>query len=339
MTAADFSNQCRLGESDAHLLSTCVLKFSSARSKEQAAASAAKSVSDLVRRYEDRSCGDLLGAYNILAYEEAPYMATLVQALPPTGSCAVSCPLSRPLCNGTLGCVRPTCADVKPLCNRGTDAGALARLLCGVTCGCVVFASELLWIGLDSGCLPQSQENAKAVAESASCSDAQPGSAELAALFEYSRAFELQFTGASHTNATVRAELGCFALNFENTYRGGLCDQEYWNSTYGAKSLVPFCPVSCGCIGNPSKPGCPSACRAPEPPTLRDLSAAQLAVANAAMATWNKPYPPSCFGLNATVCDALLTVWYKHPCPLACGMDPDAASASAAPHQPTTRTA
>ena len=50
-------------------------------------------------------------------------MATLVQALPVTGSCSDSCSMSRPLCTGMLGCVRPTCADFKPLCNERTIAG------------------------------------------------------------------------------------------------------------------------------------------------------------------------------------------------------------------------
>ena len=265
-------------------------------------------------------------------------MVKLAQSLAATGSCAGGCPLSRPLCkntNGTLGCVRPTCDDVKPLCNATSDTVALARFVCGVTCGCD-------WLGGISGCPSSCQEKAaKAVTETATCSDAQPGSAELAALVNYSRAFELHYANYINTSATVRAELGCFALNFEPE-RQTLCNQAL-SSSYGFQSLLPFCPVSCGCIDNPSKPGCPTACSAPEPPTLRDLSDAQLAVANAARATYNEvnapPYPPSCSGLNATDCDPLLTVWYKHPCPVACGIDPDAASASPAPRQPTTRTA
>jgi hypothetical protein len=324
--------------SDAHLLSRCVLKYSSARSKEQAEASSANSVSELVQGAKDEGCKDLLGQHYLPSFE-AVYMATLAQALPATGSCAGGCPFGRPLCNGTRGCVRPTCADFKPLCNNNTDAGALARYLCGVTCGCDDLTSDLLWIGPNLGCLPQCKQAAKALANE-TCSDAQPGSAELAAFVGYSRAFELRFASMS-TNAIVRAELGCFALNFE-FHRQTLCDQESW-STDGAKSLVPFCPVSCGCIDDPSMPGCPRACRAPEPPTLRDLSDAQLAVANAVKATWNKrfglnspAYPPSCLDLNATVCDALRTAWHKHPCPVACGVDPTAPSTHppAPPPQP-----
>jgi hypothetical protein len=354
MPDAAFTGECRLrwsaredlNLSDAHLLSGCVLKYSAVRSKEQAAAASAKSVSDLVRDWKPWPCVDLLAADYFETDFAAVYMVTLVQALPETGSCAHGCPLSRPLCNGALGCVQPTCADFKPLCNDKTGAGALARLLCSVTCGCGDLASELLWIGPDSGCLPACQEKA-AKAETATCSDAQPGSAELAALVGYSRAFEPQFPGWFKTNATVRAELGCFALNFEadtrTQMRHDLCNQEFWNATEEAKSLVLFCPVSCGCLDDPSKPGCPTACSAPEPPTLRDLSDAQLAVATAARATHNEfnapPYPPSCSDLNATVCEALLTAWYQHPCPVACGIDPDAASTSPGPHQPTTCTA
>jgi hypothetical protein len=330
MSAGTFADECRISWStraarnlsDAHLLSSCVLFDSWRSSKEEAEADSAQSVSELVRslNYEDY-CRDLLDIDAFHTFKEAVYMATLVQALPAMGSCAGGCPLSRPLCNGTLGCVRPTCADVKPLCNDNTDAGALARLACGVTCGCGNLASDLLWIGPNSGCLPKCRADATAMADTASCSDAQPGSAELAALV---RLFEPHY-----------ADLGCFASNFEFD-RQFFCDQEFSN-TYGHKSLVPFCPVSCGCIDDTSKPGCPRACSAPEPPTFRDLSDAQLAVANAAMTTWNKKqeeagrsslYPPSCSGLNATVCDALLTAWHRHPCPLACGIDPTAPSTS-----------
>ncbi len=320
--------------SDAHLLSKCVPRRFSVRSKEQAEASSARTVSELVQG-EKSECKDLLGRYYApfaALSTLAVYMATLTQALPATGSCAHGCPLSQPLCNGTLDCVRPTCADVKPLCNNDTDAGALARYLCGVTCGCDDLTSDLLWIGPNSGCLRKCQEKAAKASAEETCSDAPAGSAEHGALVEYSRAFELRFTGVL-TNATVRSELGCFALNFEGD-RPRLCDQEFWNTTYGAKSLVPFCPVSCGCIDDPSMPGCPSSCRAPEPPRLRDLSDAQLAVSNAVKATLNKQsglnipaYPPSCLGLSATDCDPLLrTAWHKHPCPVACGVDPTAAS-------------
>jgi hypothetical protein len=129
----------------------------------------------------------------------------------------------------------------------------MARFMCSVTCGCDDLTSDLLRIGPNSGCLPNCQEKAaKAVAETAHCSDAQPGSAKLAALVGYSGAFELQITGSSLTSATARAELGCFALNFEDYC---LCDQESLNATKGAKSLLPFCPVSCGCISDrPSPP-------------------------------------------------------------------------------------
>ncbi len=322
--------------SDAHLLSSCVLKSSFTSSKEQAAVYSARSVSELIQDtgFDDYYCADLLDGEVFYPYDEAVYLASLVQALPATGSCAGGCPLSRPLCSGTL-CVRPTCADVKPLCNTNAGAGPLARVLCGATCGCGNHARDLLWIGANSGCTLSCRKAAGAKAESATCSDVQPGSAELAALVGYSRAFERHITGWSATNASVRAELGCFALNFDyssDDYTTSICNQEYFNTTFGAKSLVPFCPVSCGCIDAPSKPGCPRACRAPEPPTLRDLSDAQLALANAAMATWNgfdaPPYPPSCFGLNATGCNVLLTAWHRHPCPMACGIDPGAASTS-----------
>jgi hypothetical protein len=226
-----------------------------------------------------------------------------------------------------MGCVRPTCDDFQPLCNDKTDTGALARYLCGVTCGCDDLASDLLWIGPNSGCLPSCQEKAAKAAAEETCSDAQPGSAELAALVEYSRAFELPLTAYTSTSPTDRAELGCFTTNLEKWY---MCSQEYLNATQEAKSLVPFCPVSCGCIGNPSKVGCPRACSAPEPPRLRDLSDAQLAVANKLAGKETMPYPPSCSGLNATVCDELLTASHKHPCPVVCGIDPRAASTSSA---------
>jgi hypothetical protein len=340
MSTTAFNDECLIGWSaraarklsDARLLSSCVLTSSFRSSKEEASAESAKSVSELVEwdsKDIDR-CRDVLGLPYVPFYE-AVAMATLAQALPATGSCAGGCPLSRPLCNGALGCVRPTCAHVKSLCNENTNAGALARFFCSVTCGCDDLTSDLLWIGLNSGCLPKCKEAAKAAANE-TCSDAQPGSAELAALVGYSRAVELRLTGQSVTDASTRSKLGCFAVNFDAKWI--LCDPEFWNIEYGAKSLLPFCPVSCGCIGDPSKPGCPRACSAPEPPTLRDLSDAQLAEANAAMASWNqslprshsRPYPPSCSGLHATDCDALRTTWHKHPCPVACGIDPTAPS-------------
>jgi hypothetical protein len=250
MSAAVFADECVLPAtwsaraarnlSDAHLLSKCVPRSFSASSKEQAEASSAKSVSELVQGAKDEGCKDL-HVQPYIPYAEAVYMATLAQALPATGSCTGGCPFGRPLCNGTLGCVRPTCADFKPLCNNITDAGALARLLCGVTCGCDDLTSDLLWIGPNFGCLPKCQEKAAKASAEETCSDAPAGSAEHAALVGYSRAFELRFTGV-FTNATVRAELGCFALNFELEIVGNrprLCDQEFWNTTYGAKSLAP----------------------------------------------------------------------------------------------------
>jgi hypothetical protein len=64
--------------------------------------------------------------------------------------------------------------------------------------------------------------------DDATSSDAQPGSAELAGLVGYSRAFALLFSGSSYTNwsctnASVRATLDCFALNVE-AYASDLCD-------------------------------------------------------------------------------------------------------------------
>ena len=332
--------------SDALLLSSCLPKDSVVSSKEQAAAHSAFTVSDLVREAEvTYDCRDMLGAGSFTALYETAYLTVLVQALPATSSCAGGCPFGRPLCkdtNGTLGCVRPTCDDFKLLCNTNSGVGALARFLCSVTCGCDSITSSLLWIGPNSGCLPECREAAVSVAENASCSDAQPGSAELAALVEYSRAFDSNFAGTSYgeayTTASDRAELGCFALNFEDSWQ--LCDHEHWSAAAEAKSLVPFCPVSCGCIGDPSGPvkrGCPSTCSAPEPPKLRDLSDAQLALANDEIATQNMEwgyedplYPASCLNVSATDCDPLDTVWYRHPCPVACGIDPSAAGTSSA---------
>jgi hypothetical protein len=311
-----------LNLSDALLLSRCVPKVSSRSSKENVEASSAATVSELLQAAKIGGvCRDLLGVGGFFfALFDATYMATLVQALPATGSCAGGCPFGRPLCKGMLGCVSPTCDDVKPLCNDNTDAGALARFMCGVTCGCGDLTSALLWIGPNSGCLRGCQEAARSKAEIAGCSDAQPSSTELAALVGYSRAYELYFAGWSLTNASVRAELGCLALNFDVPW---LCDQEYFNASYGAKSLVPLCPVTCGCIEDSAKPGCPRTCIAPEPPRLHDLSDTQLALANKLLPSDTPPYPPSCFGVNATVCAALLTVWHKHPCPVSCDASRD----------------
>jgi hypothetical protein len=162
--------------SDAHVLSRCVLYRSSVRSEEQAEASSAPR--HWVQGEKELECNDLLGGSVLSSYFEAGAMATLVQVLPAYGSCAGGCSMPRPLwkeTKGTLGCVRPTCADVKPLCNNITDAGALTRYLCGVTCGCGDLTSDLPWIGPNLGCISACQEKAtKAVAESATCSDAQP---------------------------------------------------------------------------------------------------------------------------------------------------------------------
>jgi hypothetical protein len=122
MSDAAFTNECFLFSplrasrnlSDAHLLSKCVPKGFSVRSKEQAAASSAKSVSELVLGTGLNYCFDLLVLGGDELWSEAANMATLAQALPATSSCERGCPLSRPLCkntNGTLGCVKPTCDD------------------------------------------------------------------------------------------------------------------------------------------------------------------------------------------------------------------------------------
>lgn len=162
MSDADFTDECELGWpertdlnlSDAHLLSSCLVTDSSVRSQEEAkASSTGKSVSELVRLSNINKCEDLLGSdWDVL--EEVVYIAKLASALPATGSCADGCPVSRPLCkdtNGTMGCARPTCDDVEPLCHDNSGAGALARFMCGVTCGCRNLTSELLWIGPNSG--------------------------------------------------------------------------------------------------------------------------------------------------------------------------------------------
>ena len=307
-----------LNLSDALVLSSCAPKKLLVSNKELVQESAAEPVSGLVGRFQYDSCDDLLSIPFFYAYEESVYMGRLVEALPSreSGSCAEPCPIDRPLCNGT-SCVRPTCDDVEPLCNDRSNAGALARFACGVTCGCGDLTSALVWIGPDSGCLPACREAALSEALTVSCSDAQPGSAELEALVAYSGTLERALPGKSLTNASVRAALGCFALNLEG-YPDWLCDQQYWNESHRAKSLVPYCPVSCGCIDDPSRPGCPRTCKAPEPPSLRDLSDAQLAVANAV--TKREAYPSSCQDLNASVCDAILTVWHQHPCPVTCNM-------------------
>ena len=101
------------------------------------------------------------------------------------------------------------------------------------------------------------------------------------------------------------------------------------------KSLVPFCPVTCGCIDDPSRHGCPGTCNAtdaaePLTPVCRDLSDAQLVLASDARVarykfiglTRPEPYPPSCSGANAMVCAQLGIDSYgtvsRHPCPKAC---------------------
>jgi hypothetical protein len=304
-------------------------------SKEQAQASSAKSVSDLIERWGITTCGrDQLGSGQFNAFSEATFNAKLVQALPANSSCEGGCPFGQPLCKGTLGCVRPSCDDFKPLCNDNTDTGALARFVCGVTCGCDSPTSALLWTGPNSGCLPACEETARSKARRANCSDVQLGSVELAALVTYSRAFERNFPGESSTNASVRAALGCFAVNFDKLDQ---CDNEFWNRTSGAKSLVAFCPFSCGCTQTASQTGCPETCSLPAPPTIRDLSNEQLSVANnfassvanSRMERWD-PYPASCQDLNTTACDGLLTVRHKHPCPVAC----DASTSSARPPPP-----
>ena len=342
MTMPAFTDKCAFSWSgaaeqnlsDALWLSACVPKKYLVRTEEQAKALSAKPVSDLVVESGIDTCADVLGDRGsegiISPQDQATYMAILVEALPATGSCTGGCPLGRPLCNGngTDRCVTPTCQDVKALCYNNTDAGALARFMCSVTCGCDRLASALLWIGPEHGCLPACQKRAEFEANYSSCSDAQPGSPKLAALVEYSSAFALNVANKSLTSASVRAKLGCFALQFErDTELQNLCDQNYWITTRGAKSLLPFCPASCGCILNPSKRGCPGTCTLRQPPRLHDLSDAQLRyVASTFPRTSDTAaYPQSCLGLNATVCDALRTVWHKHPCPVACNLSSGAA--------------
>jgi hypothetical protein len=321
--------------SGALVLSSCVPYEAFGKTKELAQASAAEAVSDLVEYFrlitETDDCADMHST-SFLPRHEGVMMAKLVEALPQTGSCVGGCPFGRPLCNGTT-CVRPTCDDIMPLCNAGGNAGALARYACGVTCGCDSPTSALVWTGPNSGCRPTCQEAARSAARNARCSDAQPGSAEFAALATYSRAKDQFFI--SSVNATVKAALGCFALNFDFP---DICDADA--TADDSKSFVPFCPVTCGCIDDPSRPGCPGTCDATdaaEPPTpvCRDLSDAQLVLASDTRVAWYKlngltrpdPYPPSCVGANETVCAHLgidldrdggrLPAW-KHPCPVAC---------------------
>jgi hypothetical protein len=138
------------------------------------------------------------------------------------------------------------------------------------------------------------------------------------------------------TDESVRAALGCFALNFDYSE---FCNADVMNIALGAagmKSLVPFCPVTCGCIDDPSRHGCPGTCNAtdaaePLTPVCRDLSDAQLVLASDARVAWYAPdappfpYPPSCSGADEMVCAFLgidstggrLPVW-QHPCPVAC---------------------
>jgi hypothetical protein len=322
-----WSDMEALNLSVAFVLSSCVPFDSFVLTKEQAEDYAARSVSELVAaRAGDVDCYEDLLRGLFSPYGDVIYMGRLVEALPQTdGSCAGGCPFDRPLCDGTT-CVRPTCDDFMPLCNAAGNAGALARFVCGVTCGCNSTTSSLFWVGPNSGCSPACQETARSAARTAVCSDAQPGSAEFAA---YSLAREPY--NPDGVSTTVRAALGCFSSNFD----GSCYDYDYFTSQ-GMKSLVPFCPVTCGCIDDPSIPGCPGSCNATDaadspPPVCRDLSDAQLLLASdARVAQYGPgappyPYPPSCSGANATVCAYLgidpyggrLRVW-EHPCPVAC---------------------
>ena len=64
-----------------------------------------------------------------------------------------------------------------------------------------------------------------------------------------------------------------------------------------------------------------------------NLSDAQLRyVASTFPRTSDTPaYPQSCQDVNATVCDALRTVWHIHPCPVACNLSSGAAIPASAP--------
>jgi hypothetical protein len=180
----------------------------------------------------------------------------------------------------------PTCDHVSARCNANTDAGNLARFACGATCGCDSPASSLPFPGPNYGCQVVCKKAAEDQAARSECSDAHFGLAELV---EFATSDAVRASFDKRSNKTAWETLGCFALSFNLRTTDDLCDWDGSRTKSGEKTFMPFCPVFCGCIEDPSITGCPVACKAtdqslqsnPKSPTpvCRDLSDTQLATA------------------------------------------------------------
>jgi hypothetical protein len=282
------------------------------------------------------------------AVDDALKMARLVEELATTDpSCDEKCPLHRPLCKGG-SCVQPTCDDFKNFCYDLTDAGVLARLVCGVTCGCSDYNSDLFYIGQNYGCGPCDPE------ETSECSDAQPNQGVGPALAAFALRNHALLPGRIVQNATFWRTLGCLGLHVANEPKvvQVMCNTVHDSlKTEGKKSFMQFCPVTCGCTVSPDVPGdCPSACK-PQPsddnskaamPPCKDLSDAQLAVASDfkmedfKMAHTLSQWPRRCGDVTPAICNRLLQAavstgtrpgdrsvhYWAHPCPVACSVCP-----------------
>jgi hypothetical protein len=289
-------------------------------------------------------CDDLLGGVALKAAEEGSLMNSFVSHLDSLVSgraCQGDCPFLRPLCKAGQ-CVGVSCDDIKDKCNEDSQTGIQARLMCSRTCGCGTILDPLLFNGEDYGCPPQCVHESEQELGDRGCADLRPGSTEITA-YATSQPISQRLLPLE-MNATIWNVLGCRALDFLDIYKSGFCDETGALAAVGLKSFKPFCPMTCGCMGEAlGSLGCPGQC--PVEPTTQpcaDLSDAQIGVVSGIMdqIQGRTPYPGglSCRTVTAAVCSSLnrrynntdpgavfenynavdpLPAIY-HPCPVAC---------------------
>ena len=150
-----------------------------------------------------------------------------------------------PLCKAGQ-CVRPSCADAKPLCDADTQAGYAVRGLCGKTCGCHKGTGALFLNGNGFGCAPSCQSAMKKRTDSMPCQDAAVGSKTLTALahsiIEFGKRNALDDFVSLGKSLRVR---GCATVRFDSSLRNYLCGDFLSYDNKHFKGLRAVCKRSC----------------------------------------------------------------------------------------------